>query len=1016
MARKPRATSKQPAPEAVDYRHDDKRKNLPPAKMERQGSVPKALKATYHYNPHLPPELRFDPTGGADAVPALIATAQRRALTAEEATTLAEALRNQQPWLEWAGKKEEHDRGSLRVNPVALHLHERVSAKAIVRAAMREDADRSLFGAMEEQYSKAVQFYRHDVDWANRMILGDSLEVMSSLAHREGLAGKVQMIYMDPPYGIKFASNFQPEVGKRDVKEKDQDLTREPEMVRAYRDTWHLGIHSYLTYLRDRLIAAKSLLADTGSVFVQISDENLSKVVGLMDEVYGTDQRMGLISFITTGGQTSDRLPSTTDYLVWYAKAAERVKYRVVYAKRGSDDTLPSTLSWYARERANGHIQRLAEEQLSNLREIQETSEPFWLADLLSRSGSSTTQYQIELEGRATVPHRGGWRTSADGMRRVIAAERLQWKGEVILFRRLRDDFWLSGLSTLWSDTQQGGFRQSDKLYVVQTPAKVIERCLMMTTDPGDLVLDPTCGSGTTAYVAEQWGRRWITTDTSRVALSIARQRLLTAKFDYYRTKGPAGGAEGVVADDPGRGFLYKKVPHITLKSIAQNDKLDPIFARHEPLLAEALERCNAALKQVTPSLATSLAAKLAAKQAAEGKRAITDADRRRWVLPPANRDPKAKWTVDPSFKGWYHWEVPFDTDEDWPKGLREAVTAYRAAWRAKMDDVNACIAESAEQEELVDQPEVVKGVVRVSGPFTVEGVRPEELSLTDEGVKDLTPNEEEPEEDAAADLQNVHAYLKGMVDALKADGLTFPNNKRGVFAEVTALYERGALDGLHAEGWWNDDTERAEPVAIAFGPQYGPITARQVEDCIHAATRYRHLVLAGFSFAPEAAAIVGEQSHPKLRIHLANIRPDMNPAMKGLLKETKNSQLFSVFGLPEIKVDRRGEEYVVELKGVDIFDPVAGTVQSAKASKVAAWFLDSDFDNRCFCTTQAFFPNQDAWEKIAKALGDAGNAAAFEAFKGTESLPFKAGTHRRIAVKVIDPRGNEVMTVQKLG
>jgi adenine-specific DNA-methyltransferase len=365
---------------------------------------------------------------------------------------------------------------------------------------------------------------------------------------------------------------------------------------------------------------------------------------------------------------------------------------------------------------------------------------------------------------------------------------------------------------------------------------------------------------------------------------------------------------------------------------------------------------------------------------------------------------------------GWEHWQVPFDTDDAWPKELQEAVVAYRKAWRAKMNEVNDCIAKSADQEELVDQPQVVKNVTRVSGPFTVEGVIPEEMALTtDEGIKDLTPNEDD-EGDSAGDLQNIHAYLKGMVDAIGSDGLTFPNNKKGTFAEVTPLYEGGALDALHAEGFWSDDSKKSEPVAIAFGPQYGPITARQVEDCIHAATRYRHLVLAGFSFAPEAAAIVAEQSHPKLKIHLANIRPDMNPAMKGLLKETPNSQLFSVFGLPEIEVkqDKEGK-WIVTLKGVDIFDPVENTVRSTGASKVAAWFLDSDFDNRCFCTTQAFFPNQDAWGKIAKALGSAGNEEAFEAFKGTESLPFEAGEHKRVAVKVIDPRGNEVMTVRKL-
>jgi adenine-specific DNA-methyltransferase len=586
-------------------------------------------------------------------------------------------------------------------------------------------------------------------------------------------------------------------------------------------------------------------------------------------------------------------------------------------------------------------------------------------------------------------------------------------------------------------------------VYVVQTATEAIKRCLLMTTDPGDLVLDPTCGSGTTAYVAEQWGRRWITTDTSRVAITVARQRLLTARYDYYRTKGSAGEAAPAIADNPGTGFIYRTLPHVMLGGIAQDPNLDPILAKHEPILDAGLAAVNVAVIKVTEDLRKAMCAKLAAKAARDGLSSLTDADDRRWLLPgttPAmlsealdkafrsagKKPPTAKQvqaaaecipkkaevgksSVPANGVGWEHWQVPFDTDDAWPKELQEVVLAYRKAWRAKMDEVNDCIAKSAEQEELVDQPEVVRGVTRVSGPFTVEGVIPEEMALTEDGIKDLTPNEDD-EGDSAGDLQNIHAYLKGMVDAIRSDGLTFPNNKKGTFAEVTPLYEGGALDALHAEGFWSDDSKKAEPVAIAFGPQYGPITARQVEDCIHAATRYRHLVLAGFSFAPEAAAIVAEQSHPKLKIHLANIRPDMNPAMKGLLKETPNSQLFSVFGLPEIDVkqDKEGK-WIVTLKGVDIFDPVENTVRSTGASKVAAWFLDSDFDNRCFCTTQAFFPNQDAWGKIAKALGSAGNEEAFEAFKGTESLPFEAGEHKRVAVKVIDPRGNEVMTVRKL-
>lgn len=1040
MARKPRTTSNgDTLIEAADYRHAGKRKNIPPAKMERQGTVPKAERAKYHYNPHLPPELRFDPTGGPDRLPALIAAAQKRPLTEAEAKSLAEALKNQQPWLEWAGKKEEHDRGTLSVNPVALHLHERISAKAIVRAAMRQDVERSLFAAAEGDYAKTVQFYRHDVDWANRLIMGDSLEVMSSLARREGLGGKVQMIYMDPPYGINYRSNFQAEVSETDVGDRDADLTREPEMIRAYRDTWHLGIHSYLSYLRDRLVAAKELLMQSGSIFVQISDTNLALVRSLLDERFGPENFIVQFSFTKKGSQSGDFVPPINEYVLWYARDRQsaNARFRPLYRYRDPSDAEGFSLA----ELQTGEVVAVAD---AIKRGVPQAEYRLCSSNALFSQKPGPND-SVMLRGRQYPSGGNSWKIATARVPLLDIVNRTVFTDNRVRYKRYADDFPAVALTNLWHDLAG----TPDKQYVVQTNPRVVERCMLMTTEPGDLVLDPTCGSGTTAFVAEQWGRRWITTDTSRVAIAVARQRLLTAKFDYYKTQGNSSEDVPTIADNPGTGFRYKAIPHIMLGGIAQNPNLAPIFAKHEPILDAWLANANAALKKVTDDLRKTLSGKLAAKAVRDGLSNLTDADDRRWLLPgttPAmlsealdrafrsagkkpptlkqvqaaaecipKRAEVGKSSVPANGIGWEHWQVPFDTDDAWPKELQEAVVAYRKAWRAKMDEVNDCIAKSADQEELVDQPQVVKNVTRVSGPFTVEGVIPEEMALTEDGIKDLTPDEDD-DGDSAGDLQNIHAYLKGMVDAIRSDGLTFPNNKKGTFAEVTPLYEGGALDALHAEGFWSDDSKKTEPVAIAFGPQHGPITARQVEDCIHAATRYRHLVLAGFSFAPEAAAIVSEQSHPKLKIHLANIRPDMNPAMKGLLKETPNSQLFSVFGLPEIEVkqDKEGK-WIVTLKGVDIFDPVENTVRSTGASKVAAWFLDSDFDNRCFCTTQAFFPNQDAWGKIAKALGSAGNEEAFEAFKGTESLPFEAGEHKRVAVKVIDPRGNEVMTVKSL-
>jgi adenine-specific DNA-methyltransferase len=584
-------------------------------------------------------------------------------------------------------------------------------------------------------------------------------------------------------------------------------------------------------------------------------------------------------------------------------------------------------------------------------------------------------------------------------------------------------------ISDRWESVQAG----KANLYAVQTATKVIERCVLMTTDPGELVLDPTCGSGTMAYVAEQWGRRWITIDTSHVALAIARQRLLTAKFDYYELKDDAKGVAG--------GFKCKTVPHITLKSIAQNTNLDPIFAKHEPVLDKALAACNDALAKVPTDLKTKLATKLISKQRTEGKRAVTDADRRRWLLPPDNREKEVKLTVDAEFRGWYHWEVPFDTDPDWPKPLQDAVTAYRAAWHAKMDDVNACIKANAEPEELVNQPDVRRGIVRVSGPFSVEAVQAQEFSL-DESASPIggapEPDEETFDigkaevamppagsgEDREVDSKNADAYIDNMTRLLRLDGVRFPDNKEMKFTRLDPMGARSAT--IHAEGRWmppgeaDPDPEGRATMCVAFGPQYGPVTAAQVEMLIRASSRrgYDDLLIAGFAFDGPAQTVIEEADHPHVRIHMAHIRPDVNPAMNGLLKETPGSQLFSVFGRPRtaLKGPAKDGTYTVTMEGVDIYDPVTNTIDANRADKVAAWFVDSDYDGRTFCITQAFFPDKSAWEKLAKALKRAVDENAFAALAGTVSLPFPAGKHKAIAVKVIDPRGNEVMRVHRLG
>ena len=975
-ARKPKESDRS----VIDYRHtDDTRTNIPTAVTAGQGTLPKAEKKRYYYNPHLSPVLRFDSTGKSDKIMSLLDKACKEPITAEEHMILAEALRNHQPWLEWTGKREAEEKGWFEVDPVALNIHERISTQAILRSSKREDVQRELFADPHEPWQEAVKFYQHDIDWTNRLILGDSLQVMSSLAHRENLAGKVQMIYIDPPYGINYRSNFQSTMSKYDVKDKDSDLSREAEMIKAYRDTWSLGIHSYIGYISTRFHLAKRLLSPTGSIFVQISTQNVHLLRNALDAVFGGENFCGQIIFKKTVGQTSELLAATYDYVLWYSKDADKVKFKPLYRYRSKSEDISAYPYIESRDsswsRASGPA--------------NDDQKLFGAGNTTSQTGGESSRYSFIYEGQTFHPSGSGrgWTTNQKGLDRLSRTRRLIGMGNTLVYKRYIDDFPVVRLTMTWDDTIQSTFSVK-KLYVVQTASTVIQRCLLMTTDPGDLVLDPTCGSGTTAYVAEQWGRRWITIDTSRVALAIARQRLMTARFENYKTKKPTGG----MAENPGTGFIYKTVPHITLKSIAQNTNLDPIFEKHEPVLDEKLLKCNSALSKASADLRKKLETKLQLKQKQEGKKSITDADERRWVLK----------------KKWEHWEVPFDTDPDWPAELRSAVSAYRTAWRAKMDEVNACIAANADQEELVDQPESAPGV-RVAGPFTVEGVIPAEASLY----------EKDDVEDKTVEGKNSEAYLEQMVRLLKIDGITFKGNKVRRFGRIEPLWNNAQDLAWHAEGWWEgEDSAQKAKVGIFFGPQYGPVTAAAFEEVMPKAGRtYSELVVAGFSFDPEAVEIIGDQSsHPRLMVHQAFIRPDINPGMEGLLKDQPRSQLFTVFGQPDIVLKNgKGDEYMVTLKGVDIYDPLTGSITSTRADKVAAWFLDTDYDGRCFCMTQAFFPDQDAWEKIAKALKTNAEQYAFEALKGTVSIPFKAGVNKKVAVKVIDPRGNEVMIVKKL-
>ena len=1005
-------------------------------------------KVRYDYNPHLPPALRSAPdAAGRDRLPELLAAARQRALSEDEAALLAAALRRHEPWLEWSGKRE---RPWFEVDPVALHMHERVSTQAILRVLKRQDPQRDLFADPQLDYARAVQFYRHDVDWANRMILGDSLQVMASLARREDLAGKVQMIYVDPPYGIRFASNFQPQLGQRDVKDRRQDLTREPEMVKAYRDTWTLGIHSYLAYLRDRLAMARELLADTGSIFVQISDENLHRVRCIMDEVFGANNIVVTIVFKKKGATT----PTATvnDYLLWYAKDRDNLKIVPLIDERSEPEDDPKFNTLISPSGEHHRVAGLDEASLSRL----ESQGAQWARvnyPVVSqqRQESRSSDYTFQGNTKKCGENRHWSFEVPGGLDRLAKSERLFDAGGASLGGIV---YWTDRrsmpISNIWVDTKG----EEDPVYAVQTAWKVVQRCLLMTTDPGDLVLDPTCGSGTTAYVAEQWGRRWITIDTSRVALTLAKHRLMTARFDYYRlralsaedvARNPNGtwieGTDGNGGPNGARLTLdCRTVPHVTLRSIARNTSLDPIFARHEPLLAAGLEALNRAVSAVTAETQRKLVEKLLAKHRRDGANAVTDADVRRWLLPDTPGDwlrpvgarrPLKAVTARQAARyrdripagEWRAWQAPFDADPDWPQPLQEALAAYRAAWRAKMEEVNAGIAANADVEELVDQPAVVKGTVRVAGPFTMEGV----IALEEGPDSPIGGAPEELDdfgaEDGDAAVANAEAHLDKMIRLLKASGVQFPGNKHQRFERLDPITGPALI---HAEGEWLNGAGAARTVAVSVGPEAGNVTAWQVEEVVRAANRsgYDDVVFAGFGFDAAAQAAIEHAAHPHLRLHMALISPDA--AMADLLKTQPGSQIFTVFSAPRVAGPTRRDDgdYEVEVEGMDVYDPVSNTLAPTESARIAAWFLDTDYDGRTFCICQAFFPDKSKWRRLAKALGSAGvvDEAAFDDLSGLRSLPFapppdrRPGEPWRIAVKVIDPRGNEglrVLTVE---
>lgn len=890
--------------------------------------------------------------------------------------------RDLDPQLVWRGK-DEQDWSDLVVQAPPLYIQEKVHPKAIIdelkreSQARREEAEPSApdlfadFNGLKDKEA-ATEFYSHDQHWSNRMISGDSLSVMASLAEREGLRGKVQCIYFDPPYGIRFNSNFQWSTTSRDVKDGAKDhLTREPEQVRAFRDTWKDGIHSYLTYLRDRLTVARDLLHESGSIFVQIGDENVHRVRALMDEVFGDENAISQITVAKTAGATNDYLPGVADHLLWFARDRTRLKYRALYQLKelggaGSGQYGSVQESTYVRRRLTA-----AEKQGSV--PLESAARIYRLDNITSQSvgrskgEGAASWFPVKVRGRILRPsEKVRWKTNEQGMERLLKADRLEPVGNTLTYVRFIGDFPVFPRNNLWTDTGASGF-SDEKIYVVQTLGRIAERCILMTTDPGDLVLDPTCGSGTTAYVAEQWGRRWITIDTSRVAIALARSRLMGARYPYYMlADSPEGQRKEaditrtlpkttITGGDIRHGFVYERVPHITLKAIANNAEIDVIWEKWQATL--------------------------------EPLRAAVNAD---------------------LGKTWEEWEIPREAAPDWPDAAMRTLSQWWQARIARQKEIDASIAAKAEFEFLYDRPYTDNGKVRVAGPFTVESLSPHRTLAVDWDDELIDVLEAaEGKRKAAAGGENVHDFAHMILENLKVAGVQQAHKEdRITFSSLTGWPgEFICAEGTYIEG---DKQKRA---GIFIGPEFGTVSR---PDLVAAAREagdagFDVLIACAFNYDAHSAEFDKLGRVPVLK---ARMNPDLH--MGGDLKATGAGNLFVIFGEPDIKIlDAPAGMKQVKVFGVDVFKPQTGEVISEGTAGIALWMLDADYNEESFFVRHAYFLGaNDPYKALKTTLKAEIDQEAWESLNSDISRPFPKPKSGRIAVKVINHLGDEVMKV----
>ncbi len=878
------------------------------------------------------------------------------------------------PQLMWRGK-DEQDWSDLVVNAPPLYIQEKVHPKALIDELLRESRESehvagqitadlfSDFNGIPKDADK-TEFYQHDQNWTNRMILGDSLQVMASLAEREGLRGQVQCIYFDPPYGIKFNSNFQWSTTSRDVKDGNADhITREPEQVKAFRDTWRDGIHSYLTYLRDRLTVARDLLTESGSIFVQIGDENVHRIRVLLDEVFGDENFFSQITLKKLSPLGTGGMANVTDNILWYAKCKPKIKFRPIFDSKakGSESRYDYV------ELPDGTRRKLTAEEESNLESLPKDWKIYCPQGMLSSGYTPTCMFDFEFQGYPVKKNKKSWRTNRTGIETLIKANRLVLHGTLPYFVAFHADNPLSTMSNIWTDSGSAS-TSYEKIYVVQTSTRQIQKCILMASDPGDLVLDPTCGSGTTATVAEQWGRRWITIDTSRVALALARSRIMGSRYPYYlladSREGQLKEAEvtrKAASSQPTRGninhgFVYERVPHVMLSSISGNSEVDVIWDAWQLTLEPLREKLNELL-----------------------------------------------------MKSWKEWEIPREVESKWPDAVKKIHSDWWQARIARQQEIDKSIAAKAEFEYLYDKPYENKKAVRVAGPFTVESLSPHRTLGVDEDDELIDAVREQQGEYGANQnfeqiiLENLKSA--GVQQAHKEDRITFMSLVPWPGTLVCA-------EGRYFEG--GEDTGQERRAAIFIGPEFGTVQRADLVEAAREAADAGFDALIACAFNYEAHAT---EFNKLGRIPVLKARMNADLHMAEDLKNTGKGNLFVIFGEPDITVlDEPDGRIRVKVNGVDVFKPQTGEVVSDSADGIACWFIDTDYNEESFFVRHAYFLGaNDPYSSLKTTLKAEINADAWATLNSDTSRAFDKPKSGRFAVKVINHLGDEVMKVFKV-